>query len=85
MLYDVLFAPAAERQLAKLARPAREMILASIVALASNPRPTGCVKLEGAESLWRVRVRDYRVVYQITDRQLLVTVVKIGHRKDVYR
>jgi mRNA interferase RelE/StbE len=61
------------------------MILASIVALASNPRPTGCVKLEGAESLWRVRVRDYRVVYQITDRQLLVTVVKIGHRKDVYR
>ena len=61
------------------------MIAAALVALAGNPRPPGCVKLAGAEDLWRLRVRQYRVIYQILDDQLIVTVVKIGDRKDADR
>ena len=84
-VYRVVLTPAAERQFAKLSHEAREMIAAALMALATNPRPPGCVKLAGAEDLWRVRVRQYRVIYQIFDDQLIVVVVKIGDRKDVYR
>ena len=83
--YRVVLAPAAERQFATLSHQAREMIAAALVALADNPRPPGCVKLAGAEGLWRIRVRQYRVIYQILDDELIVVVVKIGDRKDVYR
>lgn len=83
--YRVVLTPAADRQLAKLPGHDREMIAAALVTLASNPRPAGGTKLSGATDLWRVRVRDYRIVYTIADRRLIVTVVKIGHRKDVYR
>ena len=79
--YRVVLTPAAERQFAKLSHRAREMIAAALVALGGNPRPSGCAKLAGAEDLWRIRVRQYRVIYQIVDDQLLVTVVKVGDRK----
>jgi mRNA interferase RelE/StbE len=53
------------------------MIAATLLALARNPRPPGCIKLAGAEDLWRIRVRQYRVIYQVVDDdQLVVTVVK---------
>ena len=84
-VYRVVLTPAAERQFAKLSHQPREMIAAALVALAGNPRPPGCVKLAGAEDLWRIRVRQYRVIYQILDDELIVVVVKIGDRKDVYR
>ena len=83
--YQVVLAPAAERQFAKLRHQAREMIAATLLALARNPHPPGCIKLTGAENLWRIRVRQYRVIYQVLHDQLVVTVVKIGDRKDVYR
>ena len=57
----------------------------AILALAENPRPPGCLKLSGEESLWRIRVGDYRVVYQVQDAVLLVLVVKLGHRREIYR
>ncbi|MEP0872105.1 type II toxin-antitoxin system RelE/ParE family toxin [Trichocoleus desertorum AS-A10] len=50
-----------------------------------EPRPTGVVKLEDSNSLYRVRLGDYRIIYEIQDTQLLVVVVKVGHRSDVYR
>jgi mRNA interferase RelE/StbE len=56
-----------------------------ILVLAQNPRPPGCIKLSGPSSLWRIRVGDYRVVYQIQDQQLIVLVVTVAHRRDVYR
>jgi len=84
-VYRVELTPAADRQLSKLRGAAREMLAAAIVALASNPRPAGCKKLRGAGDLWRIRVRDYRIVYRIAKERLLVTVVKLGRRKDVYR
>ena len=83
--YRVVVTPAAERQFAKLSPPAREMIAAALLAVARIPRPPGCVKLAGAEDLWRIRVPQYRVIYQILDDQLIVTVVKIDDRRDVYR
>ena len=81
----VVLTPAAERQFARLPLQAREMIAAALVALGRNPRPPACVKLAGAEDLWRIRVRQYRIIYQLLDDELLVVVVKIGDRKDVYR
>jgi mRNA interferase RelE/StbE len=54
-------------------------------ALAENPRPAGAKKLKGSSELWRVRAGDYRVIYSIHDDVLLILVVKIGHRGDVYR
>ena len=83
--YRVVLTPAADRQLATLPRQAREMVAAAIVTLASNPRPPGSAKLAGAADLWRIRVRDYRVIYTVVSGELVVTVVKIGNRKDVYR
>jgi len=83
--YRVELTPAAARQLAKFDGQAREMVAAAIVTLGANPRPPGCVKLSGADDLWRLRVRDYRVIYRILDDRLIVTVVKIGDRKNVYR
>ncbi|MDJ0899633.1 MAG: type II toxin-antitoxin system RelE/ParE family toxin [Xenococcus sp. MO_188.B8] len=56
-----------------------------IDALATEPRPEGVVKLKGEENLYRIRVGDYRVIYNVQDDRLLVLVVKVGHRGDVYR
>jgi mRNA interferase RelE/StbE len=60
-------------------------IIEKIQALASHPRPAGYAKLHGADDLYRVRQGDYRIIYQILDKALVVIVVKIGHRKEVYR
>jgi mRNA interferase RelE/StbE len=81
----VVLTPAAERQFARLSLQAREMIAAALVALARNPRPPACLKLAGAEDLWRIRVRQYRIIYQLLDDELLVVVVNVGDRNEVYR
>ena len=81
----VVLTPAAERQFARLSLQAREMIAAALVALARNPRPPACVTLAGAEDLWRIRVRQYRIIYQLLDDELLVVVVNNGDRNEVYR
>ncbi len=54
-------------------------------SLASNPRPPDCLKMQGGEGLYRVRVSDYRIVYQIQDAVLVVLVVQIGNRREIYR
>jgi mRNA interferase RelE/StbE len=60
-------------------------IVRKLDALEENPRPMGVEKLTGAEDLYRVRVGDWRIVYAIRDRELVVIVIRIGHRRDVYR
>ncbi len=77
-----ILSPAA-KQLAKLDRPIRKRIGDAISALAVNPRPPGCKKLVGVEA-WRIRIADWRVICQIHDRQLMVLVLRAGHRRDVY-
>jgi mRNA interferase RelE/StbE len=83
--YAVTFARSARKELEALESTQVARILARIEALAIEPRPGGSTKLQGAQRLWRVRVGDYRVVYNVDDRQRLVDVVRVRHRRDVYR
>ena len=84
--YSLQIKPSAVRELESLpTKRDRERVIARIRALAKDPRPTGCEKLSGLEDRYRVRQGSYRIVYSISDPERLVTVVKVGHRKDVYR
>ena len=67
--------------------PSKEVarIVKKINSLASDPRPPGCEKMKGADKDYRVRVGDYRIIYSIEDKQLLILVIDIGPRKDIYR
>ncbi len=85
MAYQVDFTTAAARQVRKLPKPARTRLLAAAAALANDPRPSGARKLVGEATAWRVRIGDYRVIYDVFDQTLTVTVVRAGHRRDVYR
>ncbi|NUN63243.1 type II toxin-antitoxin system RelE/ParE family toxin [Pseudanabaena biceps] len=86
MPYEIGFKPDALKELRKLDETARKAIISEIELLADNPRPDGCKKLKGEVNLYRIRVfSNYRVVYEIQDRILVVTVVKVAHRRAVYR
>ena len=82
MSYLVEFTGAAARQIKKLPRPARDRTLAAIGDLADEPRPHGAKKLVGEQTAWRIRVGDYRVIYETHDKQLTVTVVRAAHRRE---
>jgi mRNA interferase RelE/StbE len=83
--YQIQIAPSAVRQLRKLPQSVQERIVRRVEALAADPRPRGSVKLEGEADLYRIRVGVYRVVYQVRDNELIVLVLRVGHRRDVYR
>jgi mRNA interferase RelE/StbE len=85
VIYQVLISRSAEKQLKKLPLEAQRKVAAVIVSLGIEPRPYGCKKLSGTEDSYRVRVGDYRIIYDISERKVLVTVLKIAHRRDVYR
>lgn len=85
MTYRVEVTPAAVRQMRKLDPMARRRVQAAVELLADEPRPSGAQKLAGAKGEWRVRTGDYRIVYEINDNILLVLVVALGHRRDIYR
>ena len=84
MTYRVRLAPAAVRQLRKLDPPGRRRVQAAIDLLAEDPRPPGARQLVGGAGEWRVRTGDFRIIYDIRDEELIVLVVKVGHRRDVY-
>ncbi|TDC00054.1 type II toxin-antitoxin system RelE/ParE family toxin [Micromonospora fluostatini] len=83
--WKVEFTNAATRELAKLDRSVQVRVSSAIDHLAEDPRPAGCVKLSGGDDRWRIRVGDYRIVYMILGDQVLVVVVRIAHRREVYR
>ena len=83
--YTVRIDGDAEHALRKFPKQDRTRISENIETLARDPRPDGCKKIKGMENLYRIRVGDYRVVYSIQDRILLVLVIRIARRKDVYR
>ena len=85
MAYSVTFTKASKRQFDKLSRPVQQRLGAVIEQLTRDPRPAGAIKLSGEDGLYRVRGGDYRAIYQIQDARLLILVVKIGHRREVYR
>ena len=85
MAYRIEVKPQAEKALSGIPNPHRRRIAKAIDGLARTPRPTGCTKLAGAEDAYRIRVGDYRIVYAIVDKALIVYIVRVAHRKDVYR
>ena len=86
MTYRVEILPSAHRELAVLSAKEQKRINECIARLAEIPRPSGVTVLQGKkETYYRVRVGDYRIIYQIQDKALVVLVVKIGHRREVYR
>ena len=84
MPYGIEATPAARRDLRALSGRILQRIDRKIRALAEDPRPRGVEKLEGASNLYRVRVGDYRILYEIEDARLLVVLVRVRHRREVY-
>lgn len=84
MSYRIQFSVHAARQLRKLDPTSRRRIQAAVDLLATNPRPPAAMKLVGGSGEWRVRTGDYRVIYEIRDDELLVLVLRMGHRREVY-
>ena len=83
--YHVDIARRAVKALAALPRREQQRIRAAIDLLADNPRPPGCVAMTGEAHAYRVRVGNYRIIYEVLDDRLVVQVVRVGHRRDVYR
>jgi len=81
--YTVLILPSAQKQLGKLPNAIATRIEDKLMELEQDPRPPGCKKLKGRDA-WRIRIGDYRVIYEINDGRLIVTVITIGHRREVY-
>jgi len=83
MRYRVILPKSVQKELDRLPEEAGWRILARLAQLETNPRPTDVKKLKGRKA-WRIRVGDYRVIYEIHDRQLQILVITIGHRREVY-
>jgi mRNA interferase RelE/StbE len=84
-MYKVQIGNKALKQLEALPVKIANKIASTIDALAINPRPQGIKKMQGFENYYRIRVSDYRIIYQIKDNVLTVVIIKIGHRKDIYK
>ncbi len=82
--YNILIKPSAVKEIENIPRKDRLRIIQKIQGLANNPRPGGCEKLTG-ENRYRIRQGVYRIVYSVTDRELHIIVVKVGHRRDMYK
>ena len=85
MAYSLLLAPPAERQLRSFSSAMQRRLVKRMKTLQQDPRPPGVKKLAGADDLYRLREGDYRIIYMIQDEELIILVLKIGDRKDVYR
>lgn len=84
-MYEVYLERTAERDLRRLPEQVFHRTIPHIRALAENPRPPGCRKLSGSKSDWRIRVGDYRVVYEIDETERAVRVFRVRHRREAYR
>lgn len=83
--YRILVSRRAKQALQKLQRRDQQRINAAITLLADDPRPPKCVALSGEKSVYRVRVGDFRIIYEVRDSVLIIHVMTLGHRRDVYR
>jgi mRNA interferase RelE/StbE len=84
-MYRVLIERGAEKDLSRLTSEIHKRVIEAIQDLATNPCPPGCRKLAGSKSDWRVRVGDYRVIYEVADQIRVVRIDRIRHRREVYR
>lgn len=83
--YEIEISRSAEKQLGGLDRTTQKRILRAILNLADEPRPRGARKLAGYDDVYRIRIGQYRVIYSVSDGKLIVIILKVGHRKTVYR
>ena len=83
-MYEVTITSRAERELKRLDRPIKNRIITAILALGSDPRPPGCLKVRSEEGVWRIRVGDWRVGYEIDDAAREVVIIRVGHRSEFY-
>jgi mRNA interferase RelE/StbE len=83
--YQIVMTATARRAILALPKEVVRRIDACILALAAKPRPPRSAKLKGEVDLWRVRVGDYRIIYQIEDNRLLIIIIRVAHRREVYR
>ena len=83
--YQLIILPRAEKELKKLPAKDFSKIDGVILQLLTDPRPVGCKKLQGIADTYRVRVGDYRILYRVEDKQLIIEVIRIANRKDVYK
>ena len=83
MSYTLNFSKRAFKELAKINEPFYSSIKVSIISLTENPRPQGFRKLKGRDG-YRIRVGDYRIIYEIIDLELVVDIIDLGHRKNIY-
>ncbi|MFM2082159.1 MAG: hypothetical protein RL380_850 [Verrucomicrobiota bacterium] len=84
-MYRVFLERAAEKDLSRLSAEIHTRVITAIRGLGSNPRPPGCRKLAAHQADWRIRVGDYRIVYEIADEIRIVRVNRVRHRREVYR
>jgi mRNA interferase RelE/StbE len=84
MNYEVILPKSVQKELNRLPDDLSRRILARLAGLETNPRPSDVRKLKGREA-WRIRVGDYRVIFEIHDRVLQIIVIEIGHRREIYR
>ncbi len=82
-VYNITISKPAQKQLDKLYGNIADRLINSIHELGNDPRPAGCKKLKGKEA-YRIRVGDYRIIYEIFDKILLIDIISLGHRKDIY-
>lgn len=85
MSYAVSFKASAVKALDKLPKSVQVRVIEKALALASDPRPSGSVKLAGSSGLWRIRIGDYRIAYHIDDQRRTVDIRIVAHRWEIYR
>jgi mRNA interferase RelE/StbE len=83
MAYQITLRKRAIKVLEDIPEPYYSKIKIAILSLANNPRPPGCKKLKGRNG-YRIRVADYRIIYEIFDEDLIIDVINLGHRKEIY-
>ncbi|GHC65375.1 type II toxin-antitoxin system RelE family toxin [Roseibacillus persicicus] len=83
--YQIKWRQSTRRDLRKISKEALPRIVAAIESLGEEPRPNGSMKLAGSDLAYRIRVGDYRIIYEIFEETVLIEIVRVGHRKDVYR
>lgn len=85
MPYAISYTSSAAKALRKIERATSRRLLQAIGRLSDDPRPPGCIQLKGGEGELRIRVGNYRVIYEVKDEQLVVLVLHLGHRREIYR
>ena len=85
MLFEIIYRTSVKKELRKLSKKDRAAVINKIQLLANNPWPVGVTKLKGYSDLYRTRQGDYRLVYQVRKQVLVIIIVGVGHRRDIYQ